>query len=101
MASKLLRPLFDRVLVQRAKAGTQSIGGILLPESAVQKNNEGTVVAVGPGKRLADGSFTKPAVKEGDTVILADSYSSHKIKLNNQEYELVQENDLLGILEKK
>lgn len=97
-SKRLFKPLFDRIVVQRARA-TQTAGGILLPESAV-KNNEAVVVAVGQGRRLPDGSFAKPIVAEGDTVLLADTYNAHKITVESKDYEILHESDVLGVYAK-
>ena len=77
---------------------THTVGGIVLPESAVKKNNEALIIAVGQGRRLSDGTYVKPAVKEGDTVLLSDSYDAHKVTIDSKEYELLRESDLLGVL---
>ena len=90
-------PLFDRVLVQRVKAQTK-VGGIILPEAAAQKTNEALVVAIGKGLRSSDGKFTAPSVQVGDTVLLAD-YRGDEIKINNEAYLLVREDDILAKLE--
>jgi chaperonin GroES len=94
---KKIVPLFDRVLVQRVKPQTK-VGGIVLPESATQKTNEALVVSVGKGLRNAEGKFTPPLVSPGDTVLLAD-YRGDEVKVNNDTYLLVREEDILAKLE--
>merc|ERR1712198_243823 len=89
-------PLFDRVLVQRFVPETATKGGILLPEKSVGKMMEATVVAVGPGLS-EDGAHTPLAVQEGDKVVLPE-FGGTKIELNNEEFYIFREHDLLGKL---
>jgi len=84
MAVRRLIPLLDRVLVERIVAPTKTAGGLLLPESAVSKVNEGVVLAVGPGRRTKDGEVVPPSVKEGDKVLLPE-YGGSLVKLNEKE----------------
>lgn len=91
-------PLFDRVLVEKTVATRTTSGGIMLPESAVQKLNEGKVVAIGKGKRTADGSFITPTIKVGDHVMLGE-YGGNEVKMNGKDYLLIREEEILGILE--
>ncbi|XP_065219488.1 10 kDa heat shock protein, mitochondrial isoform X2 [Planococcus citri] len=93
-----LRPLFDRVLVLKAEKITTTKGGIMLPEKAVGKVLEGTVVAVGPGPRNKQGEFITPALKVGDKVLLPE-YGGTKVELEEKEYHLFRETDLLAKLE--
>eukprot|EP00624_Nannochloropsis_granulata_P002540 evm.model.NODE_22809_length_7353_cov_18.483747.2 len=90
-----LIPLADRILVQRILPKTQTAGGVFLPETKLDKPNEGKVIAVGPGGRKADGSLIPPSVKEGDTVLLPE-YGGHTVKLGEDEYQLFRDEDLLG-----
>jgi len=92
-----LKPLFDRVLVEKAQP-VKKVGNVLLPESAAEKLNWGTVIEVGSGKRLADGKFTPLAVKKGDKVMLGE-WSGNTVKFNNKELFVVKEEEILGILE--
>ncbi|KAG8467259.1 hypothetical protein KFE25_000575 [Diacronema lutheri] len=94
--AKRLVPLLDRVLVKRLEA-PKSIGGILLPESAGTKLNEGTVVSVGPGRRDKDGSLIPMGVSTGDKVLLPQ-YGGSEIKLGDDDYFIFRDEDLLGIL---
>eukprot|EP00775_Hariotina_reticulata_P011327 gene11327-11477_t len=96
MARRLI-PLLDRVLIEKVIAPTKSAGGVLLPESAVPKVNEGVVVAVGPGRRNKDGDLIPVSVKEGDKVLLPE-YGGSLVKLDNTEVFLYRDEDLLGIL---
>eukprot|EP00164_Ancoracysta_twista_P004577 GFYU01006179.1.p1 GENE.GFYU01006179.1~~GFYU01006179.1.p1 ORF type:complete len:100 (-),score=32.00 GFYU01006179.1:457-756(-) len=96
-AARRLIPLFDRVLVQRIEAQTKTAAGIYLPDSAVSKVNEGKVVAVGEGARNRDGNVVAPTLKEGNTVLLPE-YGGNTVKLNDTEYVLYREEDILGVL---
>lgn len=97
-----LIPLFDRVLVEKIKQETVTKSGIVLPESAKSnKLNEGKVIAVGPGRRTSDGTLLKPTVKEGDFVLLGESYSGQSIKHEDKDYFIYREEDILAILDKK
>lgn len=91
-------PLLDRVLVEKAVAKKTSAGGVLLPESAQSKLNEGVVVAVGPGGRATDGSTMAMAVKKGDAVLLPE-YGGSKVTIDGQDLFLYRDDDLLGVLE--
>jgi len=95
--AKRIVPLFDRVLVQRAKAKTK-VGGILLPEAAAQKTNEATVVAVGKGVRNMEGKFVPPSVQPGDTILLAD-FRGDEVTVNNEMFLLIREDDILAKVE--
>lgn len=91
-----IKPQGNRILIQPKKAQT-SKGGILLPESAQQKPKEGTVVAVGPGQLLENGQRQALGVKVGDEVLFS-AYSGHEVKQGNQEYLILAESDVLGVL---
>merc|ERR1712182_81075 len=95
---KRLVPLMDRVLVSRVEPLKKSVGGVILPDSAVSKINEGTVVAVGPGARATDGSVIPMGVKEGDKVLLPE-YGGTKVTVDDKEFTLFRDSELLGILE--
>lgn len=97
MAARRLIPLLDRVLIERAQAAAKSAGGVLLPESVVSKVNEGLVVAVGPGRRTTAGELLPVSVKEGDKVLLPE-YGGSLIKLQDKEYFLYRDDEILGIL---
>lgn len=91
-----IKPLGNRVLVQRTKAQT-SKGGILLPETAQEKPREGVVLAVGPGKLNDKGEREEMSIKKGDRVLFS-SYSGTEVKQENEEYLILSEDDILGIL---
>jgi chaperonin GroES len=92
-----LRPLSDRVVVRRLEPETISAGGIVIPDSASEKPNQGEVLAVGPGLRLENGKVEPVAVTVGD-VVLFGKYSSNEIKINGEEVLILKESDLLAIM---
>ena len=91
----MLKPLSDKVLVKPSKGEEKTKSGILIPDTAKDKPNEGEVVAVGPGRKTEEGKVIAVDVKVGDTVIYA-SYSGTKIKLSNEEYLILAESDILA-----
>lgn len=95
-----LKPLNDRVLVKRIEEGEETRGGIVVPDTAREKPQEGEVVAVGDGKVLESGERLEMAVKKGDRVLFG-KYSGSEVKLNDEEYLIMREDDVLGILQKK
>mmetsp|Transcript_19877 Transcript_19877/g.23857 ORF Transcript_19877/g.23857 Transcript_19877/m.23857 type:complete len:100 (-) Transcript_19877:276-575(-) len=99
MASRL-KPLFDRVLVERILPAAKSTGGILLPETAATKVKEGVVRRCGPGARGRDGSLIPLGVAEGDKVLLPE-FGGVNVKLEGKEYTLYRDEELLGVLEDK
>ncbi len=92
-----IRPLGAKVLIERMEAETMTSGGIVLPDSAKEKPQKGTVVAVGDGKLLDDGTRAKFQVKGGSKVLFA-SYAGTEIKYEGSEYLLMDESDILAIL---
>ncbi len=92
-----LRPLHDRVLVKRLEAQDDKHGSIFIPDSAREKPQEGKVVAVGTGKVTEDGKKLPLALKEGDRILFG-KYSGSEVKLDGQEYLIMKEEDVLGIL---
>ena len=93
-----VRPLQDRVLVKRVESETRSAGGIIIPDTAKEKPLEGLVIAVGPGKRLEDGSRVAPEVKEGVRVLFG-KYAGTEIKVDGVDHMILKESDILGILD--
>jgi chaperonin GroES len=93
-----IRPLHDRVLVQRVKEEEKTKGGIIIPDTAKEKPIEGKVVAVGNGKILEDGSVRKLEVKKGDRVLFG-KYSGTEVKIDGEESLILREDDILGIVE--
>ena len=93
-----IRPLHDRVIVQRIDEGEQKVGGIIIPDSAKEKPQQGKVVAVGKGKVEKDGKVTPLDVKVGDTVLFG-KYSGQEIKIDGEERLIMREEEILAILE--
>ena len=93
-----LQPLGDKVVVDRDASEDVTSGGIVLPESAKDKPSRGTIVAVGTGKLLDDGSRGKLQVKKGDRVLFT-SYAPETIEINEVEYLLMSESDILAVVE--
>lgn len=93
-----IRPLQDRVVVRRTEEETTTSGGIVLPGSAAEKPAQGEVLAVGPGKRLEDGSAQPVDVKVGDTVVFG-KYSSNTIKVGDEELLILSESEIYGVIE--
>lgn len=87
----------DRVLVEKAIAQKTSKGGVLLPESAISKLNEGKVLAVGAGARTNDGNVIPPSVKEGDSVLLPE-YGGSKVVVEGKDLFLYRDDELLGLI---
>ncbi len=94
-----IRPLADKVLVQRLDAESVTSGGIVLPESAKEKPQRGKIVSVGKGKALKDGTVRKVQVKKGDEVLFS-SYSGTEIKIGGKEYTIMDESEIMAIVEK-
>lgn len=94
--SAKIKPLGNRVVVRRSKAQT-SKGGILLPDSAQERPREGEVVAAGPGKTNESGQLEPIAVKVGDSILFG-SYAGTEVKQDDEEYLILSEDDILGIL---
>ena len=92
------RPLHDRILVQRIEEGEQKVGGIIIPDSAKEKPQQGKVVAVGSGKVKDDGARIPLDVKAGD-LILFGKYSGQEIKLDGDEYLIMREDEVLAIID--
>jgi chaperonin GroES len=93
-----VRPLFDRILVQRLVEADKTAGGLFIPDNAKEKPMEALVIAVGTGKRLEDGSIQKPSVKAGDKILLA-KYSGSEVKLDGKDHLILREDDVLAVLE--
>lgn len=91
------RPLHDRILVKRIEEGEQKVGGIIIPDTAKEKPQQGKVVAVGSGKVKDDGSRIAMDVKEGDTILFG-KYSGQEIKLDGEEFLIMREEEVLAVL---
>jgi len=94
-----LRPLHDRILVRRLEEQEQVRGGIIIPDSAKEKPQQAEVVAVGKGKLLEDGNRAAPDVKAGDRILFG-KYSGADVKIDGQEYLILREDEILGVLAK-
>ncbi|MEE8586782.1 MAG: co-chaperone GroES [Acidobacteriota bacterium] len=93
-----IKPLHDRILVKRIEAEEEEIrGGIFIPDTAKEKPQEGEVVAVGDGKVLDSGQRLEMAVKPGDRILFG-KYSGTEVKVDDQEYMIMREDEVLGIL---
>ena len=92
-----MRPLHDRVIVERMEEEKKSAGGIIIPDNAQEKPIKGKVVAVGPGKRTDDGKVHPVDVKIGDKVLFG-KYSGTEVKLNGSEYVVMREDDIMAVL---
>jgi chaperonin GroES len=93
-----LRPLGDRVLVRRMEEAEQVVGGIIIPDTAKEKPQQGEVVAIGNGRLLEDGERTPIDVKPGDRIIFG-KYSGADIKVAGQEYMILREDEIFGVVE--
>ena len=93
-----IRPLHDRVIVQRVKEEEKTKGGIIIPDTAKEKPVEGKVIAVGNGKVLEDGKVRKLEVKKGDRVLFG-KYSGQEIKVDGEEMVILREDDIVGVVE--
>ena len=91
------RPLHDRIFVQRLDEGEQSVGGIIIPDSAREKPQRGTVFAVGEGKRNDDGERRPLDVKAGDTILFG-KYSGQEVALDGEQYLIMREDDVLAVM---
>lgn len=94
-----IKPLYDRVLIKRLENEQTTAGGIIIPDTAQEKTQLGAVVATGEGKLLADGTIRPVRVKKGDTIIFG-KYSGTEVKMGNEEYLMLREEELLGVVEK-
>ncbi len=94
-----IRPLNDRLLVKRLEEETMTAGGIIIPDSAKEKPAEGEVVAIGPGKVADNGERVALQVKEGDMVLFS-KYGGTDVKLDGEDFLIMREDDILGIVEK-
>jgi len=93
-----IRPLGDRILVKRIKEEEKTKGGIIIPDAAKEKPQEGKVVAVGKGKVTEEGKLLVPDVKAGDKILFG-KYSGSEVKLDGEEHLILREDDILGVLE--
>jgi chaperonin GroES len=95
-----VRPLHDRIIVSRIDEGEQKVGGIIIPDSAKEKPQQGSVIATGQGKFKDDGTRQPLDVKDGDTILFG-KYSGQEIKVDGQDYLIMREDEVLAVLESK
>jgi chaperonin GroES len=93
-----VRPLHDRIIIKRLEEGEQKVGGIIIPDSAKEKPQQGKVIAAGNGKSNDDGKRVALDVKAGDTILFG-KYSGQEIKLDGDEYIIMREDEVLGVIE--
>jgi chaperonin GroES len=93
-----MRPLHDRVLVKRLESGEERMGGIIIPDTAKEKPQQAEVKAVGNGKLLDSGERVAPEVKAGDRILFG-KYSGSEIKIEGDEYLILREDEILGVIE--
>jgi chaperonin GroES len=91
------RPLHDRIVIKRIEAEAKSVGGIIIPDTAKEKPQQGEVVAVGPGGRDESGKLTPIDVKAGDRVLFG-KWSGTEVKIDDEEYLIMKESDVMGVL---
>jgi len=94
-----IRPLQDRIIVKRLEEETKTKGGIIIPDSAKEKPIEGKIIAVGKGKVTDDGKVLPLDVKVGDKVLFS-KYGGTEVKIDGEEYLIMREDDILGVIEK-
>jgi len=94
-----IRPLHDRIIVERLEEETKTAGGLIIPDTAKEKPQQGQVVAVGKGKVTEDGKVLGMDVKVGDKVLFG-KYAGTEIKVEGKEYLMMREDDILGVIEK-
>jgi len=93
-----IRPLHDRILIERVEEKEKTTGGIIIPDTAKEKPMQGKVIAVGKGKVTEKGQVTAPDVKEGDRILFS-KYAGTEVKIDQKEHLIVREDDVLGIIE--
>jgi chaperonin GroES len=94
-----VRPLHDRIIVERLEEAEQRVGGIIIPDTAKEKPQQGKVLAVGKGRVEKDGKVTPLDVKAGDTILFG-KYAGQEIKIDGSEYLIIREEEVLGVIEK-
>ena len=94
-----VRPLHDRIIVQRIEEGEQKVGGIIIPDTAKEKPQQGKVIAVGAGKADKDGKRIPLDVQDGDTILFG-KYSGQEIKVDGNEYLIMREDEVLAVVTK-
>lgn len=95
----VIKPLYDRVLIKRSESEQTSAGGIIIPDTAQEKTQAGTVIMVGEGKLLNDGTIRQLQIKKGDEVLFG-KYSGTEVKHEGQEYLILREDEILAVFQK-
>ena len=95
-----IKPLQDRVIIKRLEEEQKTVGGIIIPDTAKEKPQQGKIMAVGPGKVMDNGTRLEMTVKDGDTVLFG-KYSGSEVKIDGDEVLIMREDDILGIISKK
>ena len=93
-----VRPLHDRVIIERIEEGEQKVGGIIIPDSAKEKPQQGKIIAAGKGRVEKDGKVTPLDVKAGDTILFG-KYAGQEIKIDGNDYLIMREEEVLGVIE--
>tara|TARA_B000000609_G_C23846190_1_gene175514 strand:- start:163 stop:450 length:288 start_codon:yes stop_codon:yes gene_type:complete len=93
-----IRPLQDRIVVRRTEEETKSAGGIVIPDSAAEKPSQGEVIAVGPGKKLDNGTVQEVDLKAGDKILFGQ-YAGSSVKLDGEELLIMNESEVFGVVE--
>jgi chaperonin GroES len=93
-----VRPLHDRIIVERIEEGEQKVGGIIIPDTAKEKPQQGQVIAIGNGKAKDDGKRVPLDVKAGDTILFG-TYSGQEIKIDGDEYLIMREDEVLAVID--
>jgi chaperonin GroES len=93
-----IRPLQDRIVVRRTEEETKSAGGIVIPDSAAEKPSQGEVIAVGPGKKLDNGTVQEVDLKVGDKILFGQ-YAGSSVKLDGEELLIMNESEVFGVVE--
>ena len=93
-----IRPLHDRIIVERLEEETKTAGGLIIPDTAKEKPQQGKVIAVGKGKKTEDGKILPLDVKVGDRILFG-KYAGTEIKIEGQEFLMMREDDVLGVVE--
>ncbi len=93
-----IRPLHDRVLVRRIEQGEKTAGGIIIPDTAQEKPQEGEIVAAGPGERSDDGKLHPLGVKAGDRILFG-KWSGTEVKVDGEELLIMKESDIMGVID--
>ncbi|MCB1827660.1 MAG: co-chaperone GroES [Coxiellaceae bacterium] len=96
--AETIRPLHDRLVIERLEEERKSAGGIVIPDSATEKPSQGKVVAIGPGKMLDDGKVIPLGVRVGETVLFG-KYSGTEVKIGGKEMVVMREDDIMGVIE--